>query len=287
MKKESELRIKKIYPHDWDKQDKQYKQKKLNEFIVASFLLNDHTIKNKLINYNDLCIKFSENPDFIISSTDVSFKTLGLEIIDCYKLDGRKTYCISKTLSDLKKICTEVIKDIQNSNIHDPFYGINSFKLIFKHEIIVCGNFDKNKLKEELRDFILNKDKRDGNYLCSIDIGYNSFFKSEHNIEIFPDMAYIVPSINNIALQQQTLGIQAPDPVLRSIEIKEEKLVTYKTKQQNNIDKWWLCINVPQNEYMNPQSYKLPTNFESKYDRIYLVSMSHFGYGIHLLYSKN
>lgn len=286
MRKKSEFIINKKYPEDWDKKSEQEKRKKEQEFGVASFFLYNYPqIKDFLESADNLCVEFNEGPDFFVYSNEDSLEKLGLEITDCYVDRRRNNLSIC---SDLEKICRGVIKDIQKKEPSKLYQKINYISVTFRHEVMACDLYDKKKLESELKDFIIDRNKLNGEYVCQVDIGYSVVYPEDENapkVFLNSNMAYIVPHISDIAQIQKEAGLEA-DPVQRSIKDKEKKLVEYKQQCKYTVHKWWLCINVPESAYMNPISYHLPDNFKSKYDKIFLVTRSFYGCGVYLIYES-
>lgn len=288
MRNDLEFIIKKIYPENWDKIGEQERIKKEKEFGIASFFLYNYpTIKDFLKGTDYLCVQFYEKPDFFLYSNEESSKKLGLEITDCY-VNTESNRNILSIYSDLEKICKEVVDDIVKNNCIASHKRINYINVTFTHEIMIGAQFDKKGLKSELRNFILDKDKYNGEYVCKVDVGYSVVYPEDKlKILLNSNMAYIVPRIGDVVQIQKNYGIENPDPVLRCIAEKEKKLVAYKQGCKYAISEWWLCINIPENAYLNPVSYNLPENFTSKYNKIFLVTRAFYGCGVHLIYNNN
>lgn len=66
MKHSPEVYIKKIYPDNWDRYSERDKQKKEQEFNIASFVLNDSSVKIQFEGKEPLCVQFLEGPDFLV-----------------------------------------------------------------------------------------------------------------------------------------------------------------------------------------------------------------------------
>lgn len=140
--------------------------------------------------------------------------------------------------------------------------------------------FNKKELSSELKDFIINKNRHNGKYIYNVEIGYSAAYpKDKLKVFIYSNMAFIVPRICDIV--QKETEINNYDPVLQSIAKKEALLTQYKQRNKYEVHKWWLCLNVQKNAYMNPTAYHLPKDFSSKYDKIFL-----YGYGVHLIYES-
>ena len=88
------------------------------------------------------------------------------------------------------------------------------------------------------RDFIFDKSKHNGEYVCQVDVGYSAFYpENSPKILVYSNMAYIVPRICDVVQMQKEAGIDDNDPVLRSIAVKEKN---------------WLIINlIVKVQYMN------------------------------------
>lgn len=289
MKKESEFIIIRKYPKDWYQYSEQKRKQKEQEFGVASFLLNNYSPFNRLFKGADiLYLEDHEGPDFLVYSNEKSSKKLGLEVTDCYlNSENKKSRNIPSTVSDLEKICEEVYKDIQKKQNADSCQNVNYIKATFTHAVMIGQYFNKKELASELKDFIINKNRRDGKYICNVEIGYSAAYPNDKlKVFIYSNMAFMVPRICDIVQQQKETGINNYDPVLQSIAKKEALLTQYKQRNKYEVHKWWLCINVPQNAYMNPTAYHLPKDFSSKYDKIFLVTRFFYGYGVHLIYES-
>lgn len=281
MKKECELTFNKIYPDDWEKYNEKEQEKKEKEFDVALFFLNNyHPIRETFKGANCFCVEYHEGPDFFVYSNEEWSEKFGLEVTDCY-VNTEHNRNFSSTHSDLEKVCKEVINDVYINS----YEKINYMSVTFTHEVMTGEYFDKKRLKSELRDFIFDKSKHDGEYVCQVDVGYSVLYpKNTLKILLNSNMAYIVPRICDVVQMQKEVGIDDNDPVLRSISEKEKKLVGYKLNCKISVHEWWLCINIPKSAFMNPISYNLPENFTSKYDKIFLVTKSFYGYGVHKIY---
>lgn len=291
MKEKLKLIINKKYPENWNKKNEEYRRKKEDEFDTASFFLYNHSaVKDIFEGADSLCVEFDDSPDFFVYSNEKSSKKLGLEITDCYVNEVRnskKPRNLNNVYSDLEKICNEVIKDIQKNDKSNLYQKVNYISVIFTHEIMIGAQFDKRRLKLELRNFILNKNKYNGEYVCKVDVGYSFVYpKDKLKILLDSNMMYIVPRISDLVQMQKAAGVADCDPVLQSIASKEKKLNIYKEKCKYDVHEWWLCINVPKMAYMNPISYRLPNNFKSKYDKIFLVTKSFFKDGVYLIYES-
>ncbi len=285
MKKECEFIINKIYPDDWEKYNEKEQEKKEKEFGVALFFLNNYyPIRETFKGANCLCVESHEGPDFFVSSNEESSEIFGLEITDCY-INTEHNRNFSSVHSDLEKVCKEVINDIKATVNINSYKKINYISATFTHEVMTGEYFDKKRLKSELRDFIFDKSKHNGEYVCQVDVGYSAFYPENFpKILVYSNMAYIVPRICDVVQMQKEAGIDDNDPVLRSIAVKEKKLVDYKLNCKSSVHEWWLCINIPKSAFMNPISYHLPKNFTSKYDKIFLVAESFYGCGVHKIY---
>lgn len=290
MKKEYEFIIYKKYPENWDKMSENQRKKKEYEYDVASFFLHNYPLIKDFFEGADLCVEFDENPDFFVYSNEGSSKKLGLEITDCYiKKRNQKEHHLLSTYSVLENICRNVVKDIQKAEKANLSPKANYIRVTFTHEVMTGYHFDKNRLMLELKDFIINKNKHDGEYVCQVVMGYSTAYPEDGNapkVFINSDLMYIVPHINDVVQIQKDAGVEDNDPVQRIISEKEKKLIKYKQECKYAVHKWWLCINVPKSAYMNPVSYHLPNNFKSTYDKIFLVTRSFYGCGIHLIYES-
>ena len=291
MKEESEFVINKKYPENWDKKREQEQRQKEQEFDVVSFFLyNCPAVKDVFEGEDSLCVEFDEGPDFFVYSSEESSKKLGLEITDCYvniESNRKKKRNLNSVYSDLKKICARVVEDIQKEDKANLYQKVNYIDVTFTHEVMIGANFDKDKLILELKDLIINKNKHDGEYVFQVDIGYSVFYPENGlKVSLNSNMMYIVPRISDVVQIQKDAGVENYDPVLQSIAQKEKKLVDYKQKCKYAVHKWWLCINFPEMAYIDPTPYRLPDNFKSKYDKIFLVTRAFFGCGVHLIYES-
>ena len=48
---------------------------------------------------------------------------------------------------------------------------------------MIGAQFDKKGLKSELRNFILDKDKYNGEYVCKVDVGYSVVYPEDKLLE--------------------------------------------------------------------------------------------------------
>ena len=273
MKHSPEVYIKKIYPDNWDRYSERDKQKKEQEFNIASFVLNDSSVKIQFEGKEPLCVQFLEGPDFLVYSENNPSDKIGLEITKCYINDKHNSPAIN---SDLEKICKEVIQDIQHTE-NTNLSHINYIDVKFAHEVMVGYQYDKKILKSELKKMLLDNKTSVGKYVKEAKAGYSyAYIENNLKITIFSEMMYIVPRISDIEL----------DPVLNNIEIKEKKLGIYKQKDHDSVNNWWLCIEIPKDAYLNPSLYKLPSGFKSNYNKIYVSTLSFWGHGTHLIFSK-
>lgn len=104
--------INKIYPHDWDVINEREKQKKEQEFSIARFFLDEPSVKTQFQGRENLNVKFHEGPDFLLYSEENQLDKIGLEITKCYvRGDGYSP----AVMSNLRKICNEVVGDLQKS----------------------------------------------------------------------------------------------------------------------------------------------------------------------------
>lgn len=147
MKHSPEVYIKKIYPDNWDRYSERDKQKKEQEFNIASFVLNDSSVKIQFEGKEPLCVQFLEGPDFLVYSENNPSDKIGLEITKCYINDKHNSPAIN---SDLEKICKEVIQDIQHTE-NTNLSHINYIDVKFAHEVMVGYQYDKKILKSELK----------------------------------------------------------------------------------------------------------------------------------------
>lgn len=287
MEKDCDFIINKKYPNDWDKYSEKARKKKEQEFGVAFFFLNNyHPIKETFKGANSLCVESCEGPDFFVYSNEESSERVGLEITDCYLKTERNRNFLS-IHSDLEKICKEVIEDIKKTTNISSYKKINFISATFTHEVMIGEYFDKERLKSELKEFIFDKSKHNGEYVCQVDVGYSALYPENlPKVLVHSNMAYIVPRICDIVKMQKEAGIEDNDPVLRSIAVKEKKLVDYKLNCKSPVHEWWLCINIPKNAFLNPISYHLPEDFISKYDKIFLVKRSFFGCGVYKIFGN-
>ena len=272
--------INKIYPKRWGMYSHQEKEKKEREFNVVSFLLNSHLGKN-CFREKKLYVEFYEEPDFIVYLADRTSEKIGLEVTKCYADEWNN----HRVKSDLEKICKKVIEGVQNNTDSNCFCEINYMNVTFMHEIMVGGLYNKEELIAELKDVIMGKNRDDKKYVMCAEVGNSNIYpQGRLNIFINSSMAYWVPSIDEIIRMHEDAGVKSCDPVLRSIKEKEKKLLVYKQKSKGLINQWWLCIEVPEDAYMNPVSYQLPVNFDSEYDKIFIVKESFYGYGAYLVF---
>lgn len=276
----SRLIINKKYPDGWEQYSEREKCKKCEEFKIVSFFLNDTSVVDLFAGEDNLNVEFREGPDFFIYSDAKIFSNLGLEITKCY-VDDSNSHRIK---SDLKKICEDSVKDIQKQT--NSCHGINYVLVTFTHEIMVGKPYVRNELKSELKDFILNGNNKQGKYIVNIDMGYSIIYPKDYlNISIISEMAYIVPTIEEVVNMQEQANIVNYDPIQRSIREKEQKLVLYKQRTVDLVGEWWLCIEIPDDAFMNSISYQLPTDFTSEYDKIFLVNRSVYGHGVRLIFN--
>lgn len=177
-------------------------------------------------------------------------------------------------------MCNEVVCEIINVGDADLSRDINYINVTFAHKIMVGEWFDKKKLKSEIKSFLINGKKQECDYVRKLEAKYSAIYPSNNiKVDLNSDMMYLVP-------RMQGIGIGDQDPVIRCIDKKEKKLNCYKEKCNDTVSKWWLCIEVPEDAYLNPQSYRLPEAFTSEYNKIVLVTKSIFGFGMHLIFQS-
>lgn len=275
--------INKIYPHNWNEINEREKQKKEQEFSIARFFLDEPSVKSQFQGRGNLCVEFHEGPDFLVYSEENLSDIIGLEITKCYVKD---VGCSPSVMSNLRKICNEVVGDLQKSE--NSFYNINYIDVTFAHEIMIGEWYDKKVIKSELKDAVLKENKVEKKYIIQAEIGNSIIYPQDSlTIDINSNMAYLVPSIDMIVSMHAKVGSKDFDPVMQSISEKEGKLVSYKQKKQTDISQWWLCIEIPKDANINPSLYQLPADFKSDYDRIYLTSLFFYGYGNRLIFKKS
>lgn len=279
MKKDFDFVINKKYPKYWSDFNEKEKIKKEEEFNVVSFFLNNYSPVRELFHKtNNICVEFYEGPDFLVSLDEDSYEKIGLEITCCFADKKRNALSL---YSDLKKLCEEVIRNINKTENRNFYQDINYINVTFTHKVMIGELYDKNKLKSELKDFIICKNKHDGEYVSHVETGYSVVYHNL-NISVYFDMMYIVPRICDVVQIQKEKG----DPVMLCIAEKEKKLACYKQNCKFSVHEWWLCIDVPKSAFMNPVSYHLPEKFTSEYDKIFLITQSIYGYGVFLIYGR-
>ena len=282
MKKASNVHTHIIYPSNWDNYNQREKEAKEQEFGIVSFLLKTSPEDILFLHKEELYIEFYEEPDFLIYTKDKPFYKIGLEVTKCY---ADERYNTPKINSDLTKICKEEVEEINNTNSDGLSAYINYVNVTFAHKIFIGERFDKKKLKAEVKAFIINGQKQ-GDYVRKVEAKYSAVNPKDNiNVDLNSDMMYLVSRIQDVSCaQKKSEGYQ--DPVIRCIEKKEMKLKSYKEKCGNLISEWWLCIEVPEDAYLNPRSYELPKIFKSEYNKIVLVTKSILGFGTRLIFQS-
>lgn len=264
-----------VYPDDWENKKDTEKQKKLEEYKVVLFLLNDSIVKSQFVENKKLFIEFYEKPDFILYQDGISTERIGIEVTQSY-ID--KEWNHERIYQELNLICKRVIDEIRHSEDFQKSLNFNYADIVFYHEVMVNGHYNINRLKSELKQSIINENNYPcGEYIKSLKIGCSLAYPRDNiKITINSDMAYIVPKLKDISMEL--------DPILRCVSEKENKLDSYK-KKSDSINKWWLCIDIPERAHLNPVSYNLPADFKSKFNRIYLVKRMDYGIGVYLIYN--
>lgn len=282
MKKDLEICINKIYPHNWDEYSQRMIEEKEQEFDTVSFFLKNHAIDSRFLRGGELCVEFYEKPDFLVYLKDMPQCKIGLEVTKCY---ADEKCNVPKINSDLIKICKEVVNEINKVDNAKITCKINYINVTFIHSIMAGERFDKNKLKSELRAYILNGNNQECNYIQEVKAEYCTYYPADNvKVELNSNMMYLVSRISDI---QKDADAKYKDPVIRCIEKKEKKLKNYKEKNSNTVSEWWLCIEVPEDAHLNPRSYQLPEKFNSKYNKIALVTKAFFGFGTYLILNQN
>ncbi|OUQ54222.1 hypothetical protein B5E60_02545 [Alistipes sp. An116] len=304
MKKECELNIHCEYPHNWDQYSDREQKKKEGEFDIVSFFLNNPLVRKLFAGKKDLYVTFCEEPDFIISLNDVSSAKIGLEITQCY---ATKKYNSPQINSDLIKLCKTAITE--DEKVANSIKGIDHIQVIFSHDIMT-GNlrYDKQKLKQEFQLFILNGNNTSGEYIRDIKTWHSGIYSpNDPKIIVNSDMMYWIPTIDAVVEmlgnakkeetttegseqknkdpQKKSVNIKEIDPIRRCISDKEKKIANYKSNN-DSVSQWWLCIEIPEDAYMDPRLYQLVPGFKSEYDKIFIVSKSIYGYGVHLIFES-
>lgn len=269
--------INRINPENWNNLNLQERKKKEDEFHIVSFFLDSF---NKFEG-KSISVEFYEGPDFILYSENTIFNNVALEVTKCY---FDKKWNSQKIDTELKLICKHVINELLNEC---KLPKANYFNIKFNHSVMINGRYNIEELKMELKSFIINGNRQSGNFISSVEFDYLEYcFENELIINISSDMAYIVPKINDILQINHGMCKKDLDPVLRCIFEKEKKLDIYKQDNKRNISQWWLCIEIPENAYIDPSLYKLPNGYISKFDKIFLVTEAVYGYGTHLIFKS-
>ena len=127
-------------------------------------------------------------------------------------------------------------------------------------------------MDSSVKTFILNGNKQ-GEYVRNVVVGYSDAYPTTNiKVMVFSEMMYFVTPINRITQTWKGDRKIDFDPVRVCIEEKEKKLIEYKQKCAGSVEQWWLCIEVPEDAHINPSSYVLPENFDSGYDKIFIVT---------------
>lgn len=304
MKKECELNIHCEYPQNWNQYSERERKKKEGEFDIVSFFLKDPLVRDLFAGKKDFCVTFCEKPDFIVCLNDESSTKIGLEITQCYATKKNNSPQIN---SDLIKLCKIAITE--DEKVANSIQGMDYIQVTFSHDIMT-GNllYDKQKLKQEFKSFIINENNTSGEYIRKIKIGYSGIYSLEDpKIVVNSDMMYWVPTIDAVvemldkakkeesiterceqkdkALPKKSVNIEEIDPIRRCVSEKEKKIANYK-RNNDSVSQWWLCIEIPEDAYMNPRLYQLALGFKSKYDKIFIVNKSIYGYGVYLIFKS-
>ncbi len=121
----------------------------------------------------------------------------------------------------------------------------------------------------------------------NVEVGYSDIYPANGIVvDINSDMMYLVSRINDISTIQKDAILEYQDPVVRSVWKKEKKLKGYKETCNYSVSEWWLCIEIPQDAYLNPNTYKLPPNFRTEYHKIFIVNNALVGSGVQQIYNK-
>ena len=265
---------------NWEQFSPQERAKKDKEVFIATFMLKEAPCSVSTEESDDLCMELHEEPDFLLYSKKDCAHKIGLELTKCYMNNTKNS---SKVHSDLELICQRTIEKIQRAN------GVkcNYARVTFAREIMEGEKYDKKKLRRELKSFILNGNKQ-GEYVRNVVVGYSdAYVATDIKIMVFSEMMYSVIPVNSIIIKSWNGDRMIDlDPVRVCIEKKEKKLIEYKQKCAGSVKQWWLCIEVPEDAHINPSSYALPENFDSGYDKIFLVTTAIYGYGVQLIYES-
>lgn len=264
---------------NWEQFSPQERAKKDKEVFIATFMLKEAPCSVSTEESDELCMELHEEPDFLLYSKKDCAHKIGLELTKCYMNNTKNS---SKVHSDLELICKRTIEKIQRAN------GVkcNYAKVTFAREIMEGEKYDKKKLRRELKSFILNGTKQ-GEYVRNVVVGYSDAYPTTNiKVMVFSEMMYFVTPINRITQTWKGDRKIDFDPVRVCIEEKEKKLIEYKQKCAGSVEQWWLCIEVPEDAHINPSSYVLPENFDSGYDKIFIVTTAIYGYGVQLIYES-
>lgn len=272
-----------VDPHiilDEDKDDKgrDKNKKKREEYNSIQFLLDNLYKTNE-----EVLINCTEKPDFIIKPVNED-KYIGIEVTKCHA--GQKDI-ETTTNTIIEKLFNEVFVQIRRQKLWTiPSDTFQDFRIVLYHEKYM-NDFHKNDIgivKQEIKDWLLylldKSNKPQTQYICKIDLkSHKSFlYKSKYKVEVWSDMAFIVPNIKDLP----------EDPIIECIKNKNEKLIEYKKEAHNSrITSWWLCISIPDTSKINPRGYSCPKDIAIGYDKVFIVKNENFGFGVNKIYDTS
>lgn len=211
-------------------------EKKREEYNSLLFLLDNLYKTNE-----EILVNCTEKPDFIIKPVNED-KYIGIEVTKCYT--GQKDV-ETTTNTIIEKLFNEVFGQIRRQKFWTiPSNTFQDFRIVLYHEKYM-DDFHKEDIrivKQEIKDWLLyllgSSNRPQTEYISQMRFysHKNISCKDTYKVEVWSDMAFIVPNINDLP----------EDPIAECIKNKNKKLTEYKKEACNSrITSWWLCISIP------------------------------------------
>lgn len=213
---------------------------------------------------SDIYIAQSEKPDFIVTDKSKN-EVIGIEHVRCYPQRKKHPVITSKGLT---KLCQECISELQvNGFFKDEIPYAITVRVPLKLYLYGYTYSKKESIKREIREKI---ELQRGETSIS-----NKSFKYISDVNI----SYLIkpveaPAKISIQIQPDMLIWLRPNKksIRKAINDKSKKLTSYKNENQD-ITKWWLCLEIPHNSFISTIKHDLPKRVISEYDGIYVVDM--------------
>lgn len=226
-----------------------------------------HLLKKFGLRPNSQEVIWCEGPDYYFI---LKGRTIGVEIVQCipskFESEGKMNNVARR------KRETAIFKTIAKSLENDGFFGFE-IHIQLGDEIYEKFAIQKTNTKKIQLEAVTEITKRIKEFLLihpngDIFENYESD-KYMNRIVIFEKL----PNLNKVHVLPSARGAFLlninPEPVLKCIKDKEQKLKDYHRKER--FDEFWLQIHVPYGENYTVQSVKL-NDIKSGFDRIYITS---------------